>query len=189
MLNYSTFYQEALKIALSITTALVTIKISKNSIFLPRKLDILKSQLYNVYLPLFKMLEKDIHSIISNKKALDYSVRILEIIEDNYEIVPFDLVLSVRNLNSVASKKSAESQNEYQEVCYLVDYYFEKARKLLNMPTRTLRLKKKANQVPRKLIYLVDSIEHYIGNFLLLLSLSIFIYFLFQYLSKSFINT
>ena len=124
---------------------LVTIYIARKNIFSPIKLDVAKKQLYLVYLPLFKFIEPHLYKKADVHVIYEFSNLFDEIKQKHYELISANLI---NDMDILKNSITLDSYNydAFDSVCILIDRQFERQRRLLNLPKRTLIYKINKNQ-------------------------------------------
>lgn len=120
--------------------AFVTIYIARKNIFSPIKLEVAKKQLYCVYLPLFKFLEPNLYKKADIQVINEFLSLFKDIKNNYYELIDSNLMNDIDILNNSISSDSYNLE-VYDSICRLVDKHFERKRKLLHLPRRTLLYK------------------------------------------------
>lgn len=128
---------------------IVTYYFSTKTVFSPIKFENATQELYKVYLPLFKFLEPNLYNEDTNIDFLkQFLVLFNSIKELNYELIDPNLIGDV-SIMEVAIHENKYTYVQFESICYSVDKLFERKRKFLKLPTRTLIYKINNRQLPK----------------------------------------
>lgn len=128
---------------------IVTYYFSTKTVFSPIKFENATKELYKVYLPLYKFLEPNLYNEATNIDFLkQFLVLFNSIKELHYELIDSNLI------NDISIMEASIFENKYtyvqfESICYSVDKLFERKRKFLKLPTRTLIYKINNKQFPK----------------------------------------
>lgn len=93
-----------------------------------------KLMVEKIYFPVFSLIEKDLFQQITLKKAVDYGVKITDLISQN----PMYIYPS---LKLYAERLSNSSEDDFQEnfkvLCWSVNKYYDKYSKKIGLPLRS----------------------------------------------------
>lgn len=129
-----------LAISPSIIAAIATYYVASKNIFSTMRTKVANDQLYNVYLPLFIFLEPYLYKNIDIAIIKEFLKLFNEIKDNHYELIDCDLLNDVQILNN-ALENNTYKYEYYDYVCSTLDRLFEKNRRFLKLPTRTLSYK------------------------------------------------
>ncbi len=122
--------------------------VSKSSSKNTLKIESLKIQLYNVYLPLFKEIENNLYKNISIENATALIEIFQKIKDNNYEYV--DSYLSSLFVDLEKHIDNDFSRNfSFSSICYTVDKNYEKLKKFFHLPQRSFLYKFGHKQLPK----------------------------------------
>ena len=119
-------------------------KIAKLKLQPEIKIPVYREQLKNVYLPMFKLLEKDFYKKIDKETTLFYINELEKIIDANYELVDPDIIYYVKTLKEYSSleTKTDEIRHEiFNDLSFKISTTFDSLREQLGMPTRSFTYK------------------------------------------------
>lgn len=150
-------------------------KVTKIAIFPQKNVYILKTQLYKVYLPLFKLISKNIFQDRSPIEIEPLLIIIESTIEQHYELIDPSLISSVKSCRTYFDKvkrgelvsypnTNNEFSNEEQMLSYfkkaevLISKNFDMIRSKLGLPTRSFFFKLSNNQLRPILSDAVDTL-------------------------------
>ncbi|MBS6504409.1 MAG: hypothetical protein KH415_22865 [Clostridium sp.] len=123
-----------LKLTTILLTFLSTYFVAKYNLNNPRKLKIKQLQFDNVYLPLYKLIYKDINQSISKELAVKYSIRIKTILHKNFELAfPQLNVLTDKFIDAIKNNK--DYQSLFNKICYQVSVEYSLLTKSLGYPS------------------------------------------------------
>ena len=135
-------------IATCIISGFFGYKVSKFSLKSPLKTKTLEKQLYYVYLPLFKKMEKNLYKSISPETALEYIDFFNDLKLKHYELIDGNLI-NVFQIFQKTTNKNSVSYIAYESVCQKIDKLFDSTRRSLFLPTRSLSYKINNRQFPK----------------------------------------
>ena len=135
-------------IATCIISGFFGYKVSKFSLKSPLKTKTLEKQLYYVYLPLFKKMEKNLYKLISPETALEYIDFFNDLKLKHYELIDGNLI-NVFQIFQKTTNKNSVSYISYESVCQKIDKLFDSTRRSLFLPTRSLSYKINNRQFPK----------------------------------------
>lgn len=164
-------------------------KIAKLKLHPEIKVPVYKEQLKNVYLPMFKLLEKDFYKKIDKETTLFYVDELNKIIDAHYEYVDPDIIYLVKTLKIYLDLETdnAEVRHElFNELSFKVSTTFDSLRKHLGLPTRSFSYKYRNYQLTPAIQETCDIILKILFFFLLLFCLIGVIYFTINALTEIF---
>lgn len=129
-----------LAISPSIIAAIATYYVASKNIFSTMRTKVANAQLYNVYLPLFTFLEPYLYKNVDIDIIKEFLQLFDEIKDNHYELIHCDLLNDVQILKN-SLKNNTYKYEYYDYVCNTLDRHFEKNRRFLKLPTRTLEYK------------------------------------------------
>lgn len=135
-------------IATCIISGFFGYRVSKFSLKSPLKTKTLEKQLYYVYLPLFKKMEKNLYKSISPETALEYIDFFNNLKLKHYELIDGNLI-NVFQIFQKTTNKNSVSYIAYESVCQKIDKLFDSTRRSLFLPTRSLSYKINNRQFPK----------------------------------------
>lgn len=135
-------------IATCIISGFFGYKVSKFSLKSHLKTKTLEKQLYYVYLPLFKKMEKNLYKSISPETALEYIDFFNDLKLKHYELIDGNLI-NVFQIFQKTTNKNSVSYIAYESVCQKIDKLFDSTRRSLFLPTRSLSYKINNRQFPK----------------------------------------
>lgn len=138
--NIITFLNENidnfLNILSLIVTSIVTYIITKYTIIKPKKLEIKQLQFEKVYLPIFKLIRKDLSNEIDQKTAINYSIKIKSILLNNYELA-YPQLHKLNDSFFKAVKENSNYQEFFSKICYQVNLDYLMLKKDLGYPSES----------------------------------------------------
>lgn len=142
------------------------------------KMNVAEEQLNKVYLPVFRLLEpflyKKYHQVdtIELERVLK---KIDQIIQMQYKYVHSSFIdYNAKLLKGMSTGEKPELMSEWlYQYSWNVDYQFEKTRKRLYLPTRSLQYKLNQNQFKNKILLLWSISRHYVVEALIIALLSV----------------
>lgn len=144
----------------------------------------LEKQLYNAYLPMFRLLEPYLYKqvdVIGYEKLNELVNEIDEIIDKHYELINPSIIhwtrMLKRSLNN-SEVKVQEINKYYLYLCEKVDKEFEKTRRRMFLPIRNFeyRINNHQYESKTKLYFLLFGFA--MPNLLILLGMNLLLYFL-----------
>lgn len=152
--------------------AFVTVYIARKNIFSPMKISVAKKQLYFVYLPLFKFIEPNLYKKTDIQVINDFLLMFENIKNNHYELIDSNLINDIDILkNSISS--TSYNFDTYDSVCQIIDKNFEKNRRLLHLPRRTLLYRINKRQFPTNIKEFFNVLLNHIIEFMPVLILSL----------------
>lgn len=115
----------------------ITYRVANKNIFSSIRLNVANDQLKNVYLPLFVFLEPHLYKRPDIEIIKSFINMFNNIKSTNYELIDSNLLNCVQILEKSISNNKYNF-DAYHSVCSVLDNLFEKARKLLKLPTRSI---------------------------------------------------
>lgn len=153
----------------------ITYRVANKNIFSSIRLKVANDQLTNVYLPLFVFLEPHLYKQADIEIIRTFINMFNNIKTTNYELIDSNLFNCVQILeNSINNDKY--NLEAYYSVCSVLDNLFEKTRKLLKLPTRSISYKinnKQYSKTFNKAIKIIEDVT--IKSVSLLFLMGIFI--------------
>ncbi len=131
------------------------------------KMKVTEEQLNVVYLPVFRLLEPFLYKKYEQVDAVQLESVLKQIdgiIQAHYKYVHSSIVdYNAKLLKGISTGESHELMGEWlYQYSWNVDYQFEKTRKRLYLPTRSLQYKLNQNQFKNKLLLLWSISRHYV---------------------------
>lgn len=142
----------------------------------------LEKQLYDVYLPLFKLIEPNLFKEITLETAQEYISSFNNIKSNHYELIDSNLCNLFFIFENACNSNKFDYET-YSYICSRLDFLFENTRKKLKLPRRKFSYKINKRQYPQKVIAFGYDIYIKIINFLLLLMLGLFFSIVFSFVS------
>ncbi|MBE6055212.1 MAG: hypothetical protein E7212_15185 [Clostridium sartagoforme] len=175
-----------LSIAPSIVAGIITYKIATKNIYSDIHLKVANDQLKNVYLPLFLFLEPYLYKKPNINIVIDFIKLFNNIKEMHYELIDSNLMNTIQILEKSIKSNSYDIE-DYDNVCSTLDRLFEKTRKFLKLPTRTIYYRLNNHQYNKSSKEIASFIKEIFLEFLPIVLFS-FIFFMIKLLFDSFLS-
>lgn len=150
---------------IGIVSIVITLYIAKNELSVGHKREIATQQLQNVYLPLFKILEPYLYKTPSQEVIEEFFTTYDSIVSSHYELIDPNLINDVKILRE--NLDDTKFYKIYESVCSCVERNFEKNRKTLLLPTRSVSYKLNNDQYPKETRELISQFAISVMKFLL----------------------
>ncbi|AYE35673.1 hypothetical protein [Clostridium septicum] len=155
-----------------VIAGLITYRVANKNIFSNIRLQVANEQLKKVYLPLFIFLEPYLYKQPDIQIIKSFINMFNEIKSTNYELIDSDLLNCVQILEkSIHDNKY--NFNYYESVCSILDKLFERTRKLLKLPTRSISYRLNNKQYGTSINEAIKFIEDIVLKVLPILLLTI----------------
>ena len=153
--------QDYIPIISVLISSFAAYKITRIKLYPQTTIPVLEKQLYNVYLPLFKLLDKNLFQDRKLEDIAKILPQIKEIIDNHYELVNPQIISCFNDCaklihkiefyehknNKLTSDRIKELRMNFKEIEITVSTEFDKIRSRLGLPTRSFGFKIANNQL------------------------------------------
>ncbi|PGQ00155.1 hypothetical protein COA10_13295 [Bacillus cereus] len=133
-------FADYLKMLATVAPAIATFFIGRWTIKKNQLLDIQNKRLYNAYLPLFRAIEPNLYKEMSEEEYNEVLYKMLRIIDKHYELIDPYVVYRTRKIKQELDNGQFNYES-FEDLCIEIDNEFERIRRALKLPTRSLLFK------------------------------------------------
>ena len=133
-------FADYIKMLATVAPAIATFFIGRWTIKKNQLFDIQNKRLYKAYLPLFRAIETNLYREMSEEKYNEVLYKMLKIIDKHYELIDPYVVYHTRKIKQELDNGQFKYES-FETLCIEIDNEFERIRRALKLPTRSLIFK------------------------------------------------
>jgi hypothetical protein len=133
-------FADYIKMLATVAPAIATFFIGRWTIKKNQLLDIQNKRLYKAYLPLFRAIEPNLYREMDEENYNEVLYKMLKIIDKHYELLDPYVVYHTRKVKQELDNGQFKYES-FETLCIEIDNEFERIRRALKLPTRSLIFK------------------------------------------------